>query len=335
MTRHGLAALLLAPVCALAVLCPTAAADATGAGAGAGAEELTFDLVPEAAATAEPIPWRLQAPLLRPLHLPAPDAAGTLRPGVVELTHTVAVTVARQSDAGAAGSNSAVSIDEGAWGSTWRWRFGVVEGVESGFELSWVRHSKSPKSHEQVHVQAVYRGETWLDVTEPDSGLYDPELWVKWAFVPNTLAVRLSTTLPAGDRDAGTGVGTAQAAIALLAGAPLGRGFRVDLMASLSSPGRPRTANDGRVSVDPIWQGMVSLGWDGPWGISANLQVLAANNPFPSTGNDRLDLDVGEVLIGLRWRPAPGVALGLVFTEDLSRIAPDFSAGLFAQVALP
>lgn len=299
------------------------------------ADALTFDLLPEAAAAAEPIPWRLQAPLMRPLHLPAPDSPRPLRPGAVELTHTVAVAVARQADAGAPGSNSAVVITEGAWTSTWRWRFGVVEGIETGFELAWVRHSRSPKSHERVNLQAVYRGETWLNVTGPDAGLYDPELWMKWAVAHDQLAVRLSATLPAGDRNAGTGTGTVQAAIALLAGAPIGRGFRLDAMVSVTNPGRPRTAAGGRVSVDPIWLGSLSLGWDGPWGLSANLQLLGANNPFPRTGNDRLDLDVGEVLLGLRWRPAPDVALGLIFTEDFTRIAPDFSAGLFVQVAVP
>jgi len=41
------------------------------------------------------------------------------------------------------------------------------------------------------------------------------------------------------------------------------------------------------------------------------------------------------VLIGLRWRPVPGAALGVIFTEDFTRIAPDFSAGVFAQVGFP
>ena len=225
----------------------------------------------------------------------------------------------------------------GAWAgrSTWRWRMGMVEGIETGFELAWVRHSKSPKSQERAHVVAVYRGETWLDVREPDAGIYDPELWVKWAVAEDALGVRISVTIPGGDRDAGTGTGTVQSAVALLAGAPLGNGFQIDAMLSVTNAGRPRTANGGRVDVDPIWQGTLSLGWDGPWGISANLQLLAANNPFPSTGNDRLDLDVGEVLLGLRWRPAPGAAVGVIFTEDFSRIAPDFSAGVFVQVAVP
>jgi hypothetical protein len=312
-----------------------AALATAGPAATAQAEELTFDLTPEAAATAEVVPWRMQAPLLRPLHLPAPASPRALAPGGVELTHTVAVTVARQSDAGDPGSNSAVSITEGAWQSVWRWRFGVVEGIEAGFELAWVRHSKSPKSDERAMVRAQYRGETWLDVREADAALYDPALWVKWAVAEDSLAVRLSATIPAGERDAGTGLGTVQTAVTLLAGAPLGHGFRADAMLSVTNAGRPRTANGGRVSVDPIWQGMLALGWDGPWGLSANLHVLAANNPFPTTGNDRLDLDVGEVLLALRWRPAPGAAIGVVFTEDLSRIAPDFSAGVFLQVAVP
>lgn len=318
-------ALFAGPAVLAAALCAPAAR----------ADELTFDLTPEAAATAEVVPWRMQAPLLRPLHLPAPASPRALPPGGIEVSHTVAVTVARQSDAGEPGSNSAVSITEGAWQSVWRWRFGVVEGIETGFELAWVRHSKSPKSQERAALRAAYRGETWLDVREPDSAFYDPALWVKWAVAEDTVAVRLSLTVPAGERSAGTGVGTVQTAVTLLAGAPLGHGFRADAMLSVTNPGRPRSANGGRVQVDPIWQGLLALGWDGPWGLSANLHVLAANNPFPTTGNDRLDLDVGEVLLALRWRPAPGAAIGVVFTEDLSRIAPDFSAGVFLQVAVP
>jgi hypothetical protein len=68
--------------------------------------------------------------------------------------------------------------------------------------------------------------------------------------------------------------------------------------------------------------------------LSANLQIEAMNNPYPRTGNYRLDHHPFQVTVGMCAAPWDCMRWTLTFSEDLSRTAPDFAVSLTAQILL-
>jgi len=292
----------------------------------------------------EPVPLRLQAPLLRSVYLPAVAAATTAAPDEVQRLNACTVSVFRQSDAGGGGSGTHVTTVGDAVAGVAQVRVGLPQGrlpdlgFEYGLEVAALRWGRSPKFRDEGPVlDAEYGGARWLGVTEPEAGLLAPVAWLAGAWRAGAgvgLAVRGDVSFPGGSRRRGTGTREWGAAGTLALGVRLAPHCWFDANASVAWPGRPDGLAGGRVRLAPVWQGALALSWAPLPEWSFHLQAVLATNPFPATGIARLDEPPGEIAVAARFRPVADLALGVWFAEDLTRLAPDFTVALLLEYRL-
>jgi hypothetical protein len=292
----------------------------------------------------EPMPLRLQAPLLRPVFLPAPAAARAADPDVVERANLLVVSVFRESDSGPPGSGHAITVVGDAVAGVARFRVGLPSigtgdlRAEYGFEIGAVRYGRSPKFRDEGPVlAATYAGATWLDLREPAADWLAPSGWILLAWPgggPWGAALQAHAALPGGSRARATGTRARGGGVTGLVGVRCWAHAWLDLGVSYLEPGRPRALGTARVPLAQVWQATLSLAWAPAAAWSFHLQAVVATNPFPATGTARLDEPLGEVTVGCRWRPWADVAVGLMFAEDLTRLAPDFTAAIWVEYRL-
>jgi hypothetical protein len=218
---------------------------------------------------------------------------------------------------------------------------GVVEDLELGLELSLVRVERSWKNDDGCRLYVRYEDTIVADIDSTTLGAANPAFRASFLFIDasDDLVPRLAATavftFPLGadrtySRPDGVEFGLfLDAAWSFLA--PFH--FHMTLGWVLG-PSLPDLAGGPALDLENQVFGGFEAQWRPAEAVALHVQFIALRNPFPRTGNYRLDDPPVQVTAGVSVLPSCGLRLFLTFSEDLSRLAPDFGIELGMELVL-
>ncbi len=217
-------------------------------------------------------------------------------------------------------------------------RMGIAEGLEIDFESCVYSLCKSLKNRGSFGVSVGFDGIVAADLTSQADGGSNPCFTARISLLGGdggsvpSLTASFAFTIPCGPDRSFARPGAAEVGGFLDASWDMLSPLHVHFSAGwMHEPFLANLEPGPRLDLRDSWFLAFGLELEVSSWMSAHLQFEGMGNPYPRTGNYRLDSHPVQATAALSFRPLKSARVFASFSEDLSRTAPDFAVQAGAE----
>ncbi len=279
---------------------------------------------------AGPLESGILSPLFQPFLHPRLRGARVAGPGTAEVALYFATSSIYR---GGGTADSSLSLTAQTWCGRLDASVGIAGGLELGLETGLYDLEKSLKNEGDLNVYVGYKGVTVADIRRPVSGLSNPAFRARLGLDGSdggefpSAALSLVFTIPCAPDSGFARPQGPEFGLFLDLTWEFLRPFYIHCGFGYIREPVLKAAGEGpSLDASDVWFLGLEVEFRATDFMSLHLQFEGMNNPYPRTGNYRLDQNPVQASAGVSLRPSKQLEIFISFSEDLSRTAPDFCA---------